>query len=352
MISMNKIDIEKRSQIYKFKIFPTLCIFIILISTTGCFETISNFSIDSNLRRANPYLNKIDVDSETLHNYAASIIQQCKSDDSACVLNQIYRHIVDNYDYISDPDDEEVIQSPYETINRKGGDCEDLSILLISLLENIGITSYLILTDSHAYALAVNITSESLYPYIEDSLIDQVERDNNEQIHQIFKDTISLNRKSSWYYGGNGDSLSESYEFLTFSYKITSTHPIDIYLVPSIKDFHSFKNHTSFQQFTDYKKVDTTYVKNNCTMISYGGIILHNDAFKSISVNVEIEQYFKPSFYSLFQNNTISSYVINGKQSIVLDPTAGVYGYPGYDANITGEKIAFSPITKDYVYLS
>jgi hypothetical protein len=36
---------------------------------------------------------------------------------------------------------------------------------------------------------------------------------------------------------------------------------------------------------------------------------------------------------------------------VVLDPTAGVYGYPGYDAELTGEKIAFNPKTKEYVFL-
>jgi hypothetical protein len=44
--------------------------------------------------------------------------------------------------------------------------------------------------------------------------------------------------------------------------------------------------------------------------------------------------------------------MIQGKQSIVLEPTAGVYGYPGYDANVTGKKTAIDPITKEYFYLT
>ena len=328
-----------------------LIIFFIIISTTGCFETFSNFDIDPHIMRANPYLKKIDVDNETLRDYAYSVIQNVQTEEKACVLNQIYRHIVENYQYISDPEDEEVIQSPIETIQRKGGDCEDLTILLISLLENIGMDSYLVLTDSHAYALAVDIHPDSLWPYVEDSLLDQVEQDNDAKIRQKMNDTISLARGSKWYYGGNGSFLSDSFESLTITYSFISNHPITIYIVPSIEDFNLFANETTFQHFIQCQHIKQNQVNDSCKMYSYGGIILYNDGFRPATISIEIEQYFKPSFYSLFQNNTITSYTVNGKPSVVLDSTAGLYGYPGYDAKVTGEKIAFNPVTKEYLYL-
>jgi len=92
---------------------------LLVISLTGCFETISNFDIDPKVMRANPYLNKIDLDNETLKDYALSLIDSCDTTDASCVLNQIYRHIVEQYQYISDPEDEEVIQSPSETMDIK-----------------------------------------------------------------------------------------------------------------------------------------------------------------------------------------------------------------------------------------
>lgn len=326
-------------------------VFLLLLSTTGCFETISNFDLDPKVMRANPYLNKIELNNETLQQYALSIIQECQPSEPACWLNQIYRHIVENYQYISDPEDEEVIQSPGETMTKKGGDCEDLTILLISLLENIGMDSYLVLTDTHAYALGIDINPNSLWPYVEESLLKQVEKDNDKKIRKAYTDTVLLKRKSNWYYGGDGRNLSDSFDSLTFSYNISSTRPIDIYLVPSIKDFHSFTNETTFNHFTSCQQTTIKKTNDSCTMKTYGGIILSNTGFRSASVTVEIEQYFKPSFYSLFENNTISSYELDDKKSIVLDPTAGIYGYPGYDANVTGEKTAFDPVTKDYVHL-
>jgi len=323
---------------------------ILVLSLSGCFENISNFNIDPTIMRANPYLKEIKVDDSYLKDYALSIIKDCNTTNHACVVNQIYRHIVENYQYISDPEDEEVIQSPFETIAIHGGDCEDLSILLISLLENIGVESYLVLTDNHAYALAVDIHPNSLWPYVEESLLTQVEQDNNKTIRQQFSKNLKVD--SGWYYGGDGGDLNESYESLTFTYTITSSRPIDVYIVPSYDEFNASLNQSSFQHYSNCVYKGITQVTDNCTIQQYGGIGLRNQRFRPASVSVDVELYFKPSFYSLFKNDTISSYILNGKQSVVLDPTAGAYGYPGYNANVTGEKIAFDPISKEYVYLS
>ncbi len=326
-------------------------LFTFFLSITGCLETLSNFDIDPVVMRANPYLNKLELNNEELQTYAISIIQTCENDETACILNTIYRHIVENYAYIPDPDDEEIIQTPQETIAKKGGDCEDLTILLISLLENIGLNSYLVLTDTHAYAIAVDIDPDLLWPYIEESLIAQVEQDNEKEIRQNLTDTITLKGKSSWYYGGNGESLSDSFSSLLFTYTLTATHPIDFYVVPSKTDFHLFANDSSFTYMPSCTHFQQTQIIGDCTLQTYGGIILYNNDFRSTKVSIDLNQYFKPSFYSLFKNNTISTYTINNKQSVVLDLTAGVYGYPGYDAELTGEKIAFNPNTKKYIYL-
>ncbi len=54
---------------------------------------------------------------------------------------------------------------------------------------------------------------------------------------------------------------------------------------------------------------------------------------------------------SYLKTSKISYYEIDGKKCVVLDATAGKYGYPGYDANPEGEKIAIDPLTKEYFYL-
>ena len=106
---------------------------------------------DPVIQRAEPYISKVVFDDINLRTQAASIVRGCPSGDKECQINKLYRYVVENYDYYSDPRSREFIQSPSETMKVKGGDCEDLTILLNSLLENLGIKTYLVLTEDHAY---------------------------------------------------------------------------------------------------------------------------------------------------------------------------------------------------------
>ena len=83
----------------------------------------------------------------------------------------------------------------------------------------------------------------------------------------------------------------------------------------------------------------------------YGGIILSNENWQDATVSVSIEFYFHPSFYELFKDEKIVTYNIDGVNCVVLDPTAGTYGFPGYDGGVIGEKTAIDPITLEYHFL-
>ncbi|MDG6243572.1 MAG: transglutaminase family protein [Methanolobus sp.] len=54
--------------------------------------------------------------------------------------------------YISDPRGKDLWSPPSDTLAVGAGDCEDYAILLASLIESIGGTSRIYLTDSHAFA--------------------------------------------------------------------------------------------------------------------------------------------------------------------------------------------------------
>ena len=144
---------------------PNLLSFLIIILLTillcGCLDFIENFDLDPTVTRANPYIKKIIFNDINLRAYANSIIKDCKSNDIECQINSIYRYIVENYNYISDPIGTELIQSPEETMQIGGGDCEDLTILYMSLLENIGIKTYLVLNKTHAYSLVYDVNIDN-----------------------------------------------------------------------------------------------------------------------------------------------------------------------------------------------
>jgi transglutaminase superfamily protein len=338
-----------------------LCRFILILSIifpsfyAGCidFNDVGDF-FDPVLRRAEPYINEIVYDDASLRNYALSIIQESNSTDKEQIVNMVYRYIVENFQYISDPKNEELIRSPMQTINIKGGDCEDLSILLISLLENLGIKTFLVLTDEHAYALAYDINIGNLWKYVEQSLLEQVEKDSGEDIWQQYQQTFVLKKQQIWYYGGEGNSINESdsFDYINFTYSVDPQRPIDFYVVPKKQDFYNYSDDLPFNYYENHYGTKTKSILGTCGyMYSFGGIMLSNPNWLDTKVTVNLSFYSHPSFYKLFENNTIRSYTIKEKKCIVLEPTAGAYGYPGFDANVTGKKTAIDLDTKEYVYL-
>ena len=68
-------------------------------------------------------------------------------------------------------------------------------------------------------------------------------------------------------------------------------------------------------------------------------------------MNVDFLFTFRPSFYQTYNRNTLTTYNVNGTDAVLLDPTLGEYGFPGYAAGIIGEKTVIDPLTKEYVTL-
>lgn len=58
----------------------------------------------------------------------------------------------DRLEYISDPRGSDMWSTPAESLETGAGDCEDHAILLASLVESIGGTSRIYITDNHAFA--------------------------------------------------------------------------------------------------------------------------------------------------------------------------------------------------------
>ncbi|UCD14510.1 MAG: transglutaminase domain-containing protein [Thermoplasmatales archaeon] len=305
---------------------------------------------DPVVQKAEPYIEKIVTNDSELRAYANSIISDCDSGQE-CQVNAIYRHIVENYNYVSDPVDFESVQTPQETIQMKGGDCEDLSILLSSLLENLGIKTYLVLTEDHVYSLVYNVDPKKIWNYVEPSLISQVEKDWGESIRQNYEENFVLNSFYMRYYGGEQESsFGEYIDYMNIEYWIDSNQPLHFFVVPSQNDFINLSQGKNFTHYLE-KKYLISIIDEIEYLDKYGGIVLANEGLKDANVSVNLEFYFRPSFYELFGEDNITYYYIDGVSCIVLNPTLGDYGFPGYDEGIGGEKTAIDPITKEYYYL-
>ena len=101
------------------------------------------------------YIKKVKPRDFKLRKIASKAVKPCRNIGifAECDIVKIYNFVTRNFDYYGDPSGG-YIQDPFKTIKLRGGDCEDLAILTSSLLENIGIHTYLVFTYRHAYTLA------------------------------------------------------------------------------------------------------------------------------------------------------------------------------------------------------
>ncbi|PKP58980.1 MAG: hypothetical protein CVT89_01860 [Candidatus Altiarchaeales archaeon HGW-Altiarchaeales-2] len=352
---------------------------ILVIFISGCIQTedeeeyqndseelsSDEKSNDSVIQRAEPYMTKIIFKDKNLRSKAASIAGDCPSGDKECQLNKIYLYIVENYKYYSDPTGQEYIQSPDETMDIKGGDCEDLTILLNSLLENIGIKTYIVLTDNHTYSLTCGINTKNMEQYVKEDVVAQFSKDiekrgyykvviedENLFIVSEKKETFVLPERYNYYYGSNISNFTAPIDFMNIKYNISSSQPLTVYVVPTKNDFALLSKDDTFTHYASCKKQNILKTSESCGHLSIGsGLVLVNNNSNDATVDLGVAFYYSYSTSELMKDKEISYYQIDGQQCVILESTAGKYGYPGYIANSTGEKIAVDPITKKYTHL-
>jgi hypothetical protein len=348
-----------------------IMIAILLSGCTGLFSDARDLftkSSDPVLRRAGPYIAPIETENATIRAMAASAVSGGPAADKEYEVDHVYRYIVEKYSYYSDPRGREYIQTPAETIAIGGGDCEDLTILLCSLLENLGIRTYLVLTPDHAYCLASGIDVGKLGGYAKQSLLEQIARDYNNKsgdssmvargddlfTYKEDRETSTLPGGFVWYFGGNGSKLESPLRSITLEYEITSSAPVSVYCVPSEADYTALVQDRRFNFYPSTEAHNILSLSDSCAdMATSGGLVIKNDGRSAASISVHIKKFTYYNTSALVRDMPMVSYVLNNQTCVVLDPTAGKYGYPGFSSyNETGERIAIDPVTKQYYYLS
>jgi Transglutaminase-like superfamily len=311
---------------------------------------------DAFLQSAEPYLEKAVLNDSQLHAYANTILSGCDASDRECQLNALYRDVLMNYTCTPAPLGNGTLQTPQETIQKKEGTCEDLSILLCSLLSNSGIASSLVFTENHVYALASDIDPDTLWNTAEHSLVRQVEAIFGEPISQPFVQTYTLPPMNMLYAGGEeGQTFAGVIDSMTIDYTIESNHPLHMFVVPTQKEFFALRDGDlgNFTQLPEWEVTNlTTKTGTIPSLGTYGGIILLNGGSLTATVSVDLLFTFQPSFYEVYNRNTLTAYDVEGKDCVLLDPSLGMYGFPGYDARIVGEKTVLDPVTKEYFTLT
>ncbi len=112
------------------------------------------------------YLNKVDYRDEEL-NVIATRAARLSDDDALRKTLAILDFVSNEIHYVSDPNDGvEHAKKPMNTIRSGGGDCEDQTVLLCSLLESVGVKTYMAFTRDHVFAY---VAFDRSYPELENT---------------------------------------------------------------------------------------------------------------------------------------------------------------------------------------
>ena len=310
---------------------------------------------DPFIEQAMPYIEKLVRDDSELYAYAYGLLSDFDASSRECRVNALYRDILTNYTCLSGPLGSRPLQTPQQTIQVKQGTCEDLSILLGSLLINIGITSYLVFTESHVYAMAYDVNSDALWNCAEQSLINLVETRFGEPMYQpIVQEGFILPPAGVVYIGGElNKTFNGLIDYMTIVYSVQSNQPLHLFVVPTQREFYAFQvgDLANFTYEAHWENV-TSKTGTIPQMTTFGGIFLLNNNTESATINIDFLFTFQPSFYETYNKNALTVYEIGGKDCVLLDPTIADFGFPGYDALVVGQKTAINPLTTQYLILS
>ncbi|MBP1908877.1 transglutaminase-like domain-containing protein [Methanolobus bombayensis] len=97
---------------------------------------------------------KVDPYDVQVRTMAAASAKKYPGQYNIYQICHLFDDTKENIQYISDPRGKDLWSTPGETMTVGAGDCDDYAILLASLIEAIGGTSRVYLTDTHAFAAA------------------------------------------------------------------------------------------------------------------------------------------------------------------------------------------------------
>jgi len=121
-----------------------------LVLRIGPIQDIVNLLLAGNYMG---YLSRIDYRDEQINILAVRTVAGCE-DDEVRKTTAILDFVSNQIHYVSDPDDGiEHAKYPITTLIAGGGDCEDQTLLLCSMLESVGVKTYIAFTDDHVFAL-------------------------------------------------------------------------------------------------------------------------------------------------------------------------------------------------------
>ncbi len=286
------------------------------------------------------YIEAVELNNPTLRHEAINASRMCPSGDDECRVVHIFHYFINKYKYINDPGNGEYIQSPEETRQYGGGDCEDLSILLASLLENIGIDTYMVLTDNHVYLLACGLDPE-IISYYDSSLFNLTDYVGN------YTTNIVLGPGEVYYYGGAINSIDLYLHLIGYA---KSNGTIYLLRFSSVDDYFYFRDGDYYDVSNDIYDIGKDF-DFDIFVPAKGGIAFWNNENDTKEFDLSMLSYYS---VIVGEDSTpyVNRYYIDNKVCIPLDPSIATFNYVGKEMISPYEdKIAVNILSGEAQYL-
>lgn len=260
-----------------------------------------------------PYLDAVVPADPALRTVAAEQIRACPAGDITCTAVRLYRYVQSGIGYINDPVAREYIQPPATTLQVGAGDCEDLSILLASLLENVGIPTYLVFTPDHAYILACEVDPQALPLTIADVYTTLPPPRISETTRWLDPHTTSI----------TPIGLSHS---LHLSLALAASDPIDWVVVPTEADAQAFTHRRPYRHYPTCSREQVTHYESECDIDGTAAMVVRNRSDQSVRLTTTLRYQDPPTTPTL---PALHTYRLNGRTCLTLDPSIKGTAYPG-----------------------
>ncbi len=278
-----------------------------------------------------PYVENVDIKNEYFKNLARELTKDCPDQDRNCLIFKAYRYVVKNLRYIHDRvgiGQEDQIISPLNTIKRGGGDCEDLTGVLNSILSALNVPNYVVLTHRHAYSLACGIDAEKMNALIINGLVKE----------SVTEKKVTLKGQSVvWYSTSFNNRLDKSTVL-----NLTSDSPIDFYFVPNTRDYRNLYNNRPIALVNDcFAKNTKSIAGKRCATTNKDiHLMFYNPLKKPAKVNFRaVTKYYAFSG----DRPKLSLITHKNEKCILLEATLDDSGYPGFANQRGRENLAINP---------
>jgi hypothetical protein len=277
------------------------------------------------------YLNKI----ETMP-IAYDLVKSCGSKE--CKALTLYNFITHNLTYHPDPNGQELIRTPNETLAYGRGDCEDLAILFVSLAKTVGLDARIAFTRRHTFAVVCSLNIKELA----DEIKEHIEHERSE-FRTVKSKSLVLKPYFLYWIGFDGSPLPKVeeddkdvlilMESMNISYEYKANRRLHVDVVPSPDEFEKAKNKESFS----YYPACSSYAmknKKSCIIDHKGGVLIRNPKDEESIITINIT--FTPMFFVKRLR------MWKAGQCVVFELTAGKDAWPGW---IKQEQSTYENIT-------